>query len=52
MVEVIVTLISNETHDGVTYPTTQLWRLEFDTIEAFRTWKDTADVVAIEKLTA
>lgn len=34
-----------------TYSVTDVYRLQFDTEEAFRTWKDSADCVIVERLT-
>jgi len=36
MFEVIVTLVMTETHDGTTYPVTDVRRVEFDTEEDMR----------------
>lgn len=43
MFEAIVTLVMTETHDGQTYPVTEVYRLEWDTEEAMRAWLDTSN---------
>jgi hypothetical protein len=48
MFEAVVTFVKIE--EG--YPITQVYRLEFETEEAFRVWKDSADTVNMETLVA
>jgi hypothetical protein len=37
--EAVVTLVTAETNsEGVTFPTTRVFRLEFDTLEAAESW--------------
>lgn len=56
MFEAIVTLVSTETTEGVTYPVTKVFRLEFDTLEDMQYFEMTLQNVGgttnVEKLVA
>jgi hypothetical protein len=40
MYEAIVTLVHLESDGGYTYPVAEVYRLEFDTIQAMELWRD------------
>jgi hypothetical protein len=40
MYEAIITLVELETQDGVTYPVTKIYRIEFDNKTGLEMWED------------
>lgn len=54
MFEAIVTMVAQETKEGITYPITRVYRLEFGTLAAMEYWLHCAPshTLNIEKLVA